>query len=89
MALSQTQKSNFISEGRQLAANVVSMMNDLRAYRDRYDAGGYAAAVALEDFIGDNLGKTPVEFANSVTSFAALLTTYDAGNDTNLELFRS
>jgi hypothetical protein len=83
MAFTTEQKSNLITEGRQLAVALRSQMNALRDFNDRYVAGGYSLVDG--DFVGENAGITAADFTTYISSLQAILTEFADGHDTNVE----
>jgi hypothetical protein len=80
----QTQKDNIISEGRQLVKALITLMGDLKGYDQRYVGGGYSSLVN-GDFQGANAGILAADFSTAVSNIETILSTYNAGQGTNME----
>jgi hypothetical protein len=80
----QTQKDNIITQGRTLVKSLIDLMGALKGFDQRYVGGGYSSLVN-GDFIGANLGITAADFSTAVSNIETILSTYNAGQGTNME----
>lgn len=89
MPLTSNQKSDFISRLRAHAASEVALRNQAVALKREYDALDLGNVIVDGDFVGANEGLTKANMVSVITSITNLETTWDSGNDTNMNTFKS
>jgi hypothetical protein len=74
----EAQKSNIISQGRQLASRALSEFGEMSTFIASYNAGDYAS-LQDSDFIGENTGITAADFTDWVNAMKAIKDAWTAG----------
>ena len=73
-----SQKSNIISNGRQLASTSLSAFGLMDTFINSYDAGGFSD-LQDSDFTGSNEGITAQDFSDWVNAMKAMRDAWKAG----------
>lgn len=89
MALTTSQKSDFISRLRQHAAKEVELRNAALALKREYESLDLGNVIDLEDFAGINLGLAVSDMTGVITSIDAMETTFNTGHKTNFNTFKA
>lgn len=79
-----SRKSDFISEYRQLTAQLLEVQGELEQRRLEWDSLDYGNTMTQDDFIGDNASILKADLVASVSSVGAVTTLLSQGHRTNL-----
>lgn len=81
-------KSDLISKARQWANDCKKLDDDGQSIKNSWDQISSSINADNSDFTGTNGGLTKTQMTSVITTIGNMHTTYIAGNNTNVEVFR-
>ena len=76
----EAQKSNIISQGRQLATTGINSVGQVAVFLNSFDAGGFSSLTDA-DFIGSNAGITAADFEEWIAALVQIKNAWIGGQD--------